>query len=91
MNKQNLLIIILSVCVFALVQYVVIEQVLQSEQQKILSTFHDGYEHGLNDAVNVIYQQTANCQSAKISVNNLTRTILDLSCLNVTKGTLPSP
>ncbi|MHB9161289.1 MAG: hypothetical protein ACYC6W_10475 [Nitrosotalea sp.] len=90
MNKQKLLIIILSVCVFALVQYVVIEKVLESEQQKILSTFHDGYEHGINDAINAIYQQTANCQSTKISANNLTKTILDLSCLNVTKGT-PHP
>lgn len=86
MNKNWIIITVLSVALFIAVQYIVIEKWQESEQQKILTTFHDGYEHGLNDASNAIFQQTSNCHITKITVGNSTKEIVDLSCLNMTKN-----
>ena len=74
-------IIALSVGLFALGQYVIYEKTTESRQQELSNAYQNGYTKGLSDAVTAIYKQTENCHSATLTIGNLTRTMLDLSCL----------
>ncbi len=81
MNKQQLAIIGLSVALFALGQYLIYERTTQSRMQEIAGAYQSGYNKGLSDAATAIYNQTENCHTTTLTIGNLTKTILDLSCL----------
>lgn len=83
MNKQKITIIVLSVALFALVQYVLYEKITESRQQELSNAYQNGYNKGLTDAAVTVYKQTENCQSTNITIGNLTKTVFDLSCLKV--------
>lgn len=83
MNRQKITIIILSVALFALVQYVIYEKIVESRQQEIAIAYQKGYDKGLTDAAVTIYKQTEDCQSTAITIGNLTKNVLDLSCLKI--------
>lgn len=83
MNKQKITIIALSIALFALAQYVIYEKITESRQQELSNAYQNGYKNGLTDAAVAVYKQTENCQPTNITIGNLTKTIFDLSCLNV--------
>lgn len=81
MNKQKITIIILSVALFLLAQYVIYEKMIESRQQELSLAYEHGYNQGLSDAAVTIYKQTENCQTTAVTIGNLTKNIFDLSCL----------
>jgi hypothetical protein len=81
MNKQKITIIALSVGLFALGQYVIYEKANESRQQELTNAYQSGYNTGLSDAVTAVYKQTENCHTTTLTIGNLTKTILDLSCV----------
>lgn len=83
MNKQKIIIIMLSVALFSLVQYVIYEKITESRQQELVNVYQNGYNRGLSDAATAIYKQTENCQTTTITIGNLTKTVFDLSCLKI--------
>lgn len=48
-----------------------------SEQREKTTTFQQGYNQGLKDAISAIYKQTNNCQQSTIVAGNLTKTVID--------------
>ncbi|MEO9307238.1 MAG: hypothetical protein ABI342_02870 [Nitrososphaera sp.] len=83
MNRNKITIIVLSVALFALAQYVIYEKIIESRQQEMSNAYKSGYDKGLTDAAVTIYKQTENCQTTTVTIGNLTRNIFDLSCLKV--------
>ncbi len=83
MNKQKITIIVLSIALFALAQYVIYEKITESRQQELVNAYQNGYNKGLTDAAVTIYKQTENCQTTTIAIGNLTKTVFDVSCLKV--------
>ena len=81
MNKSKITIIALSVALFALAQYVIYEKITESRQQELINAYQNGYSKGMADAAVTVYKQTENCQTATITIGNLTKTVFDLSCL----------
>ena len=81
MDKQKMIIIVLSVALFALGQYVLYEKIIESRQQEISNSYQHGYDKGITDAVTAVFKQTENCQTTSLTVGNMTKTILDFSCL----------
>jgi len=45
------------------------------------SSFQAGYNKGITDAVVAVYQQTNNCKATTINIGNITRQVIDISCL----------
>lgn len=83
MNKSKITIIVLSISLFALAQYVIYEKITESRQQELASAYQNGYNKGLTDAAITVYKQTENCQTTTITIGNLTKTVFDLSCLKI--------
>ena len=89
MNKQKIIIIVLSVALFVIVQYVIYEKTTESRQQELANAYQGGYNKGLSDAVTAVYNQTENCKTTTLTIGNLTRTVLDLSCLKTSQNNTP--
>jgi len=87
MNKNKITIIVLSVALFALVQYVIYEKIIESRQQELSNAYKNGYDKGLTDAAVTIYKQTENCQTTTIAIGNLTKNVFDLSCIQKQQNT----
>ena len=85
MNKQKVVIIILAIGLFSVAQYVVFDKLNESKEQEMIKIFQLGYDQGIFDSVNLLFEQTKNCNVAEISIGNVTRNILDLSCLDSEK------
>lgn len=83
MNKQKTIIIILSVALFVLAQYVIYEKIIESRQQEVMMSYQNGYNKGLSDAVTTIYKQTENCQTTTITIGNFSKTVFDITCLKI--------
>jgi len=81
MDSTKIAIIGLSVALFLVVQYVILDKGLQSNQLQLNEFYEVGYEHGLTDAINAIFQQTSDCSIATINFENITRNVLDAECV----------
>jgi len=88
-DKQKITIIALSVVLFLVAQYIIIDKVTEKRQEEMLQVFQEGYEEGLTDAVTALFDQTQNCQTTTITLNNFTKEILDYSCLQFESETSP--
>jgi len=89
MDKQKITIIALSIVVFFALEYILIEKLDEKKQEEMIQVFQEGYEEGLTDAVSVIFARTQNCQPTTITLNNFTKEIFDLSCLQSESETSP--
>lgn len=83
MNKQKITIIVLSIALFGLAQYVIYEKITESRQQELTDAYQNGYNKGLTDTAVAVYKQTENCQTTTITIGNLTKTVFDVSCLKL--------
>lgn len=83
MNKQQITITILSIALFASAQYIIYEKIIESRQQELSLSYQNGYAKGLTDTITTIFKQTENCHVSTMTLGNLTRSVFDLSCLNV--------
>ena len=81
--KQNIIIIVLAVSLILVVQYVLLEKWSERTIQEQNEIFEKGYEAGLRDAVAAIYYNIEGCRTTSITIENSTKNILDVSCLNI--------
>ena len=89
MEKQKIVIISLSVALFLVLQYVILDNWVESNEQKVNRGYQLGYEQGLIDAVVTIYQQTENCKSTVITIGNLSKKVFDMACSPVNSEITP--
>jgi len=81
MNRQKIIIIALSVALFLTAQYIFLDKLIESNNQKMSQIYQRGYDSGAKDAITALYQQTQNCQISTITLGNLTKHVFDLACL----------
>ena len=82
MNIQKIIIIGLLISLIVILQYLVLDEWMDSINEEATQNFQNAYDQGLLDAVTAIYQQTENCQGVPINIGNLTKTVFDVSCLD---------
>lgn len=87
MERQKIIIVILAAGLFLLGQYIVLDRWLQSKQQEIENNLQSDHSQGIKDAIIALYEQTNDCHVTTIKFGNLTRSLLDISCLQVTNYT----
>ena len=69
MNKQKIIIVVLSVLLFSLVQYVLYEKVSESISQELVNSYESGYLEGITDAARLVYYQTENCEPTSVTID----------------------
>jgi hypothetical protein len=88
-DKQKITIMVLSIVIFLFSQYIILNTFLQQNEENLFQSFQNGYQHGLIDAISKTFEQTENCQIAIITIKNLTKEIIDFSCLEEIPSIIP--
>ena len=89
MNKQKLVIIALAVTLFVVMLYIVFEKWVYERNQEKLNIYQDGYDQGLHDAVTTLFYNTKECNPTSLSLGNITKFIIDVSCLQTNSSRIP--
>lgn len=86
MNKQKLSIIILVITLsIVFLWFVVIDNfIIPVIQQDMTLSYKNGYNHGMQDSIIGIFQQSLGCQPVNIWIGNDTKQIIDVACLQKT-------
>jgi uncharacterized protein (UPF0333 family) len=80
-NRQVIVISALVILLVIAVLYIGISKFQSAKNADIQRAYQNGYNTGLTAAVVAVYQQTNNCQATIITIGNVTRQIVDTSCL----------
>ena len=87
-ERPNMITIGLAVLLIVSVLYIGIDKIqkVQASRQTEIDTatqqgFEQGYTQGITAAAVAVIRQTENCKPTIISVQNVTRQIIDLSCV----------
>lgn len=71
--------------------YVALDILDESYQMQILEAYQRGYDDGAVEAIYRVFDQTQNCQMSKIDINNVSKSLIDISCLTNQLGNNQNP
>ncbi len=80
-KKQAIILIVLALLLVAAITYIIVDKLQTRQMNQLQNAFASGYQLGLTDVITTMYNQTANCQIATMTVGNETRQVVDISCL----------
>ena len=80
-DHQKLLTTVLAVLVVVLLLYIAYSEVTNRIDQRVFTAAQQGYQQGTRDTLSAVFQETANCQVATMTIANQTKRIVDVSCL----------
>ncbi|MDH3611075.1 MAG: hypothetical protein OEM79_04860 [Nitrosopumilus sp.] len=75
------------ISIFPLIAIVIILQILflseltNPETEQLEKSYQSGYDRGLSDAVNILINETKNCNSPTIFSLNQNVTLVDIQCI----------
>ena len=81
MNKQTIVIVILSVLLVLAAGYIGVNKYQQNKQQKQLSIYQQGMQAGYEQAITQLVQQAVTCQQVPVNVQNQTINLIAVECL----------
>lgn len=81
MNKQKIIIFLLTGGLFLSGQYIVLDKWSQTKQEEIEKNFQNGHDLGVKEVIMTLYEQTNDCHVTTIKFANLTRSLFDISCI----------
>lgn len=81
MHKQKLIIIGLSVVLALISFYIGVDKLIEYQNLQIIEYYQQGYNDGAFEAISQLFDQTQNCQISKVEINNVSKSLVDLSCL----------
>jgi len=83
MNKAVtiVLVVVLILALVGAVGYIVWDRFNTNKIAQLNYVFQQGQQQGINGAVVQIYQQTENCQPLPLTIGNVSKYVIDLSCV----------
>lgn len=81
-NMFKIATIILSIVLLLVIGYVSYDKYSNYQQTKLQQVYNIGYNDGIADSVVQLYQNTNNCAVATINLQNITRSVADVDCIN---------
>ena len=84
MEKQTIIMIVLSVLLVLAVGYIGTDKYQQNRQQEQLSIYQQGMQAGYEQAIIQLVQQAVTCQQVPVSVQNQTINLIAVECLQTT-------
>ena len=82
-DKTKITITVLAVLLIISVSYIAIDKFQNMRINELQQVYQQGYSQGVRDTVISLMQQTENCVSTTITVGNLTREVIDITCLRI--------
>ena len=81
MDKQQIVIIILSITLIVTFQYVIFNDWIEEKNSEIDKSYQEGYNQGGLDLVLSLIQETEDCNTFTLTFENTTRILFDFLCL----------
>jgi hypothetical protein len=78
---KKLLLLLPLIGVVLITQYLLMAELTEEEDSKLVDSFRLGYDRGISDSINRIINETKNCSTSNIFSNNSTVTLIDINCL----------
>jgi len=78
---KKIIIVAVAGTVFLIPQFYILSEWTENRQQELIETFFQGYDQGLENAVETIYNRTENCNTVPIFIDNQTKYLIDISCI----------
>jgi len=85
LTKQTIVIIGISVALLLLSEFFVFEKISESRLTQLQSVSEKSYSMGMQDGISEIYKQMENCQTVSISIDNKTKNLIDVTCVDILK------
>ena len=82
MNKQKIVIIVLTSILIIFVNYFVLDKLSVSWQESIIITQRLGYEKGAEDTVRTIFDTTEECNEITVTLANKSKTFIETNCIS---------
>jgi hypothetical protein len=82
LNKQKTSIIVFTVVLLLLTEFFVFEKISESREIELRFIAESGYSFGVQDSIDEIYKQMENCAIVSISVENKTKNLIDITCID---------
>jgi len=68
---------------FILIQYLILDNWNELNKQKMDNFYQLGYEDGLFNSLNSIFQESENCQEVLITIGLEVRELVDINCIKI--------
>ena len=82
MDSKKIIIIILGAVIFILINYLLLDEFLENQDAKIDDAFINGFQEGFDQVLIALYDELDDCNTTIITVGNLTRYVVDASCVS---------
>jgi len=79
-------ILILAVALVGAISYILLGKIQANRQIQLQQIAQQGMNYGLQQTIVSLFQQTDNCQVANIYLENVTRQVIDIACLQQPRG-----
>jgi len=89
MERNNIAIIGLSIALVLSIQFFIIDNWLEEQSEKSLASYIEGYDKGSSDTFISLFEKTQDCNLATITIGNFSKTLLDISCLEIENSNPP--
>lgn len=89
MEGTKIAIIGLAIALVLSIQFFIINDWLEEQSEKSLTSYIEGYDKGSSDTFISLFEKTQNCNLATITIGNFSRTLLDISCLEIENSNPP--
>jgi len=90
MEMMKIAVIGLGVALVLTFQYFIIQDWFENQEELLLESYMGGYEQGMSDTMISLFEKTQDCKLTTLIVNNFSRQILDIQCLQPQKiGEVP--
>ena len=81
-NVFKIATVILSIVLIIILGYAAVGQYKEFQNTKVLQAHNEGYNEGVSESLVQIFQSTENCGIATISMQNSSRGLADVNCIN---------
>ncbi len=85
LTKQSVVILGISVVLLLLTEFLVFEKISESRITELQSVSEKSYSLGIQDGISEIYKKMDNCETVSISIDNQTKNLIDVKCVDTLK------
>ncbi len=79
---QTIVIIVLGSIIIGFLNFFLIQTWIDSEESRQTQMIKEAYDRGLEAGIVAIFTNTENCLTTSLFIENQTRQIIDVECLN---------
>ena len=83
MNKQKIMILSLAVALIFILNYLVLDNFFEQNEKQLRNAYLSGRDEGINETISVLFKEAENCNVIPIFIENSSKNLIDVSCLEL--------